>query len=46
MTTIVLNPLFLKMNGGATFFRVEVQLGCKILNRMALFGMPESVKVA
>ena len=22
--------------------RVEVQLGCKILNRMALFGMPES----
>ena len=26
--------------------RVEVQLGCKILNRMALFGMPESVKVA
>ena len=26
--------------------RVEVQLGCKILNRMALFAMPESHKVA
>jgi len=25
--------------------RVEVQLGCKILNRMALFGMPDSYKV-
>ena len=25
--------------------RVEVQIGCKILNRMALFGMPESCKV-
>jgi hypothetical protein len=25
--------------------RVEVQLGCKILNRMALFGMPDSCKV-
>ena len=26
--------------------RVEMQLGCKILNRMALFGMPNSCKVA
>ena len=26
--------------------RVEVQIGCKILNRMAQLGMPESVKVA
>ena len=26
--------------------RIEVQIGCKILNRMALFGMPESVKVS
>ena len=26
--------------------RVEVQLGCKTLNRMALFGMPDSHKVA
>ena len=26
--------------------RVEVQIGCKILNRMALFGMPDSCKVA
>ena len=22
--------------------RIEVQIGCKILNRMALFGMPDS----
>ena len=26
--------------------RVEVQIGCKIINRMALFGMPDSYKVA
>ena len=26
--------------------RVEVQIGCKIVNRMALFGMPDSCKVA
>jgi len=26
--------------------RVEVQLGCKTLNRMVLFGMPDSHKVA
>ena len=26
--------------------RIEVQIGCKILNRMALFGMPDSYKVA
>ncbi len=26
--------------------RVEVQLGCKILNQMALFAMPDSAKVA
>lgn len=26
--------------------RVEMQLGCKILNRMALFGMPDSYKLA
>ena len=26
--------------------RIEVQIGCKILNRMALFGMPDSCKVA
>ena len=26
--------------------RVEVQLACKILNRMARFGMPDSYKVA
>ena len=26
--------------------RIEVQIGCKILNRMALFGMPDSSKVA
>ncbi len=25
--------------------RVEVQICCKILNRMALFGMPDSYKV-
>ena len=26
--------------------RVEVQIGCKILNRMALLAMPDSAKVA
>jgi len=26
--------------------RVEVQIACKILNRMALFEMPDSYKVA
>ena len=26
--------------------RIEVQLGCKILNQMALFGMPDSYKLA
>ena len=26
--------------------RIEVQIGCKILNRMALFGMPNSCKFA
>ena len=26
--------------------RVEVQLGCKILNQMALFAIPDSAKVA
>ena len=26
--------------------RIEVQMGCKILNRMALFAMPDSYKVA
>ena len=26
--------------------RIEVQIGCKILNRMARFGMPDSCKVA
>ena len=26
--------------------RIEVQIACKILNRMALFGMPDSCKVA
>ena len=26
--------------------RIEVQIGCKILNRMTLFGMPDSCKVA
>ncbi len=25
--------------------RIEVQIGCNILNRMALFGMPDSYKV-
>ena len=25
--------------------RTEVQLGCKILNQMALFGMPDSYKL-
>ena len=25
--------------------RIEVQIGCKILNQMALFGMPDSYKV-
>ena len=25
--------------------RIEVQLGCKILNQMALFGMPDSYKL-
>jgi|GEM_PF-4887604 hypothetical protein len=25
--------------------RAEVQIGCKILNRMALFGLPDSCKV-
>jgi hypothetical protein len=31
------------MHKGATG---RVQIGCKILNRMALFGMPDSCKVA
>jgi len=26
--------------------RIEVQLACKILNRMTLLGMPDSYKVA